>query len=197
MKTKCSKIKDFWRRRFSSLRNSRISKKSQISQIFLYILALFIFALILYYGYFGIKSIIDQGERVAYVRFKTDLENAVQKVLPTYRKVLPFDKNNPLRIPGKITKVCFVSSDIIGTDELQFPDELKNDYPIISLSVAEGTQENVFVFPREEARQPIYLPKITVPDDFMCVETVQGRLDIVLRNIGKEILIEEYIEPTE
>jgi hypothetical protein len=166
-------------------------KKAQISQIFIYILALFIFALILYYGYYGISKIIQQGEEVAFVRFKTDLESAVQEVLPIYRRVLPFNKNNPLRAPGKINKVCFVSSSKIG--DTDFAAEI--DDPIIALSVEEGTEENVFVFPREEARQPIYLPKITVPDGFMCVETVQGRLDIVLRSIGKEVSIEEYVEP--
>ena len=40
----------------------------------------------------------------------------------------------------------------------------------------------------------IYLQKITVADDFMCIETSQGRLDIVLRSLGKEVLIEEYVE---
>ena len=66
-------------------------KKAQISQVFIYILALFIFALIIYYGYYGISSIIKQGEEVAYVKFKTQLENEVSRVLPIYRKVTIFN----------------------------------------------------------------------------------------------------------
>ena len=171
-------------------------KKAQISQIFIYILALFIFALIIYYGYFGINSILIKGEEVAYIRFKTDLENAVQGVLPMHGRFLPFNKDNPLSVPGKITEVCFVSSAKIG--DANFAAQIEDQDPIIALSVEEGTQENVFILPREQARQQIYLPKIKVPEDFMCVETVQGRLDITLRNIGIDgVLIEEYIEPAE
>jgi len=101
-----------------------------------------------------------------------------------------FNKDNPLRVPGKITEICFVSSSKIEALDLSGIDD-----PVIALSVEAGTQENAFVFPREQARQPIYLPKIKVPDDFMCVETVQGRLDVVLINKGRYVWIEEYVEP--
>ncbi|MBW2965809.1 hypothetical protein KY342_01755 [Candidatus Woesearchaeota archaeon] len=165
-------------------------KKSQISQVFIYIMALFIFALILYYGYYSISSFIKRGEEVVFIKFKTELESEVEVLLPQYGSVSIFNEKKPLKVPGDVEEICFVSSNLISTAIEDLPPSLLNYRKdrTIKLSVAEGAEENVFILPREE-RPAIWLPHIEVSDDFLCIPTKQARLDIRLESFGNYVKI--------
>ena len=165
-------------------------KKSQITQVFIYILALFIFALILYYGYYSISSFIKKGEEVVYIKFKTQLESEVEAILPQYGSVSIFNKNKPLKAPGKAEEACFVSYNAVGNIGVitgESAAELQK-YPIIKLSIESGTEENVFLLPREE-RAPISFLRIEIPGGFGCIPVKQGRLDIRLESLGNAVRI--------
>jgi len=166
-------------------------KKSQISQVFIYIMALFIFALILYYGYYSISSFIQRGEEVAFIKFKTELESEFDVLLPQYGSVSIFNEKKPLKVPSDVEEICFVSSDLLGRTIDKLPGSLRNYQKdrTIKLSVAEGAEENVFIIPREE-RPSIYLTHIKVDDDFLCIPIKQGRLDIRLESFGNYIQID-------
>lgn len=168
------------------------SKKAQIAQVFIYILALFIFALILYYGYYSISSFIKKGEEVVYIKFKTQLESEVEAILPQFGSVSIFSKNKPLKVPGKAEKVCFVSYNNIISREIPSQPSDSID-PIIRLGIMQGAEENVFLLPREE-RAPISLLRIKVPGNFDCIPVKQGRLDIRLESLGNVVRITEYEE---
>ncbi len=168
-----------------------MKKRSQISQVFIYIMALFIFALILYYGYYSISKFIKRGEEVTYIKFKTQLEGEVDAILPQYLSVSIFSKDKPLKVPGKVEEVCFVSYDKIKPNP--DPSVVLGKYPIIILSVEAGTEENVFLLPLEE-RAPISLLRIEVPGGFDCIPVKQGRLDIRLESLGNVVKITEYNE---
>jgi len=158
-------------------------RKSQIAQVFIYILALFIFALILYYGYYSISSFIKRGEEVTYIKFKTSLESEVEAILPQFGSVSIFNQNKPLKAPGNVERVCFVSySKVMAGDGSGIAD------PVIKLSVQSRTEENVFLFPREE-RTPISLLRIEVDQGFECIDIKQGRLDIRLESFGNHVKI--------
>jgi hypothetical protein len=166
-------------------------KKAQISQVFIYIMALFIFALILYYGYYSISSFIKRGEEVVFIKFKTELESEIDVLLPQYGSVSIFSEKKPLKVPSDVEEICFVSSDLIGSSIDKLPSSLihyRKD-PTIKLSVAEGAQENVFIVPREE-RASIFLTHIKAADDFFCIPTKQGRLDIRLESFGSYVQID-------
>ncbi|MBW2981364.1 hypothetical protein KY343_00660 [Candidatus Woesearchaeota archaeon] len=169
-----------------------MKKKAQIAQVFIYILALFIFALIIYYGYYSISSFIKKGEEVTYIKFKTQLESEVEAILPQFGSVSIFSKNKPLKAPGNVEKVCFVSYNNVVNKMI--PSEPSDTIdPVTRLSIEQGTEENVFLFPREE-RAPISLLRIRVTNDFDCIPVKQGRLDIRLESEGNLVRITEYIE---
>jgi hypothetical protein len=170
------------------------SKRSQIAQVFIYILALFIFALILYYGTYSIYSFIKKGEEVVYIKFKTTLESEVEAILPQFGSVSIFNKNKPLKVPGKVEKVCFVSYDAVKNGERDAITEEAGRYrPVIELSVGARAEENVFLLPIEE-RAPISFLRIEVLYGFKCIPVKQGRLDIRLESKGNLVEITEYTE---
>ncbi len=174
-----SKIKDFWCFPWKQ------SKKAQIAQVFIYILALFIFALILYYGYYSISSFIKKGEEVTYIKFKTSLESEVEAILPQFGSVSIFNKNKPLKVPSKVEQICFVSYNNVINGIA--PNHPQLD-PVIKLSIESKTEENVFLLPREE-RAPISLLRIEVPGGFDCISMKQSRLDIRLESLGNVVKI--------
>ena len=168
------------------------SRKSQVSQVFIYIMALFIFALIIYYGYYSISSFIKRGEEVVFIKFKTQLESEVEELLPKYGSVSIFNEKKPLK-SGNVEEVCFLSSGVIDGSIRPIPSTL-DDYPVIKLGVGKDVQENVFVFPRKERPSISFLRIKVMPTDFECIPIKQGRLDIRLESLGSEVLIQAYEE---
>ena len=86
-------------------------KKAQLDQPFIYIFVAFVFVLVLIFGVTKIKDMNELKEKSAYIKFKTDFQDAVSK---TYIKnegtLLTFSRdsnNNPLSLPSEIKEVCF------------------------------------------------------------------------------------------
>ena len=65
-----------------------IGKKAMgVGQVFIFIVAAITFALIMIFGYKAISGFVSTGEDVAFVQFKTDLENSVRKIYTEYGAV--------------------------------------------------------------------------------------------------------------
>ena len=86
-------------------------KKAQLDQPFIYIFVAFVVVLVLIFGVTKIKDMNELKEKSAYIKFKTDFQDAVSK---TYIKnegtLLTFSRdsnNNPLSLPSEIKEVCF------------------------------------------------------------------------------------------
>ena len=160
------------------------------------IFTMVVFATIFVFGYKAITGIVDQGDEAAYVQFKTDLEKSVRRVARDVDSVIVHNARNPLRVPGKYKKVCFVDVDqpfrgcpeeldLIACDTWKTASE-QND-PTQPFDAWERADANVFVQP------PGYFPLKTTPlrlenKAFLCIAT-PGRLDMRLTGKGSFTLI--------
>ncbi len=168
-----------------------MKKKSQIAgQIFIWILAIFILAIIVFYGYKAISSFMQKGEEVSFIQFKNTLESEVTRLSTQLGDVVVFNERNPLNVPGKYKTVCFVSG---GADDLDIPIGLSESLKkTINASIESDiitTTENVFLEPLSP--NPIYVGNIEIVDgDILCMDVVNGRIDIRLTGRGGATRIE-------
>jgi len=169
----------------SQIRRKKIRKKSQIAgQIFIYILAIFVFAIIILYGYTAIKGFIEKGQETAFIQFKNTLEGEVSRISTEPGDIIVFNERNPLNVPGDYRRVCFLSKD---ADISQVPDWLSPKTKEIIISAINSglhiATENVYLDP--PAKSPIFLGTIeTSPNNILCINITQGRLDIRLEGRG-------------
>jgi len=105
------------------------------TQIFVYAIAAIVVTLIMIYGYTAIQKMREQAEDVAYIKFKTDLENAVKTL--SYATPGDVDKLE-LQLPKGYREICFVDVEKAATNNGAFVNR-----PIISSSVGTA-KENVF-----------------------------------------------------
>lgn len=152
-------------------------RRAQIQgQIFVYILALFIVGLILYFGYNAIQDLTDRADLAAKIKFQTDIESYIKSLRGNYGS----EKTIRLNVPGGFEKVCF--ADI----SFHFGNEM-NDYPIIEESVKSGVQKNVFLFP--PGTDAYYVGEMEVADNFKCFDVLAGRITIKLEGKGNSVEI--------
>ncbi|MBW2993066.1 hypothetical protein KY317_00655 [Candidatus Woesearchaeota archaeon] len=161
-----------------------MKRKSQIAgEIFIWILALFILAVIVFYGYKAISGFMQRGEEVSFIQFKNNLESEITVLSTQLNDVVVFNERNPLRIPSKYKEVCFVSENAV---------EGETENRIIKEAIKAGihkTTENVFLEP--PAANPVYVGKIEMDNGILCVPVVKGRIDIRLTGRGGATLIEK------
>lgn len=152
-------------------------KKGQaIGQIFTYIIAIIITAIILGYGYNSIVSIKQKSEQVSYIKFKNDLQNEIKKISFDFGSV----KKVSFSLPKNYKQVCFVET---PPDE-DTPIPITNPkYPIIVDSSKSGVKKNVFLV-ENIAKDSFYIGKIVLPEDLFCVNTINGRIQLKLEGMG-------------
>lgn len=158
-------------------------KKSQmIGEIFIWIAALFILAIIVFYGYKAISDFMQRGEEVSFIQFKNTIESEAVRLSTQLNDVVVFNEKNPLKVPGKYQQVCFVSSEASVGD---------TDNKVIKEAIRAGihnTTENVFLEPL--APNPIFIGNIELDEGVLCVPVVKGRIDIRLTGRGGATRIE-------
>ncbi|MDP3640130.1 MAG: hypothetical protein Q8R53_02925 [Nanoarchaeota archaeon] len=72
--------------------------------VFVYILVGITFALVLIFGYQAISGFLQSSEEVAFVQFKTDLENSIKRLSTEYGSVRFEEYTTPLGYE----RICFV-----------------------------------------------------------------------------------------
>ncbi len=181
------------------------SKGVLMGQVFIYITAVIIFAVILIFGYQAIAGFLEKGEKVAYLTFKTDLENAIKNVYSDYGTVVIYNERNVLSIPGQYKEICFVD---LGKNVPVNSDFCKNNPIICNAWVtakdnggwAAGDQ-NVFLEPMGLSPIKVYQITLdTVDDDledftdqgYLCILVVQGRLHMRLEGMGDHTFISAF-----
>ena len=166
--------------------------RGEISQVFVYIMVVIVFAVVFLFGYRAINHFVAEGEKVAFITFKNDIEDAIKSV--EFGSVNVYHAERPLRVPSKYTKVCFIDFDTA-----------KNlNVPCTGLSVSacdalkskgsgwEGAESNVFLTP--EGLLPIKVYRIRLknkngqPVPTLCIPTA-GRLDMRLTGQGTHTVI--------
>lgn len=180
-------------------RQIRRYKRGEISQVFMYITAMIVFAVVFFFGYRAIGDFMQKGKDVAFITFKTDLENAVRRVGPEFGSVVLYNAKNPLRISGGYKRACFVDMDFVYNEQ----DCLKGLDPITcdawkTAGSYSGTDANVFLDP--PAPNPIKVYSFEADTNgngesdnkdkgYVCIDVRAGRLDIRIEGKGNKALI--------
>ena len=166
-----------------------MSKKAQVQRVFFFIVAIFVFAVILLFGYRAIHSFVEKGKKVELIQFKNDIESAIRDLAIQYGDQIVFNEKNPMRVPSGYEYVCFVSGDASDGD---IPDEYK--YAHIKAAVEQGlhkSSENIFLIPPADIT--IYAGPIEVWNsssnellNFACIKVEKGRIDFKIEGRGKK-----------
>ena len=169
-----------------------MDKKAQIQRIFFYIVAIFIFAVILLFGYKAIHSFIEKGKKVELIQFKNDLESAIRDLAIQYGDQIVFNEKNPMRVPSGFSQVCFVSPSAKKDD---IPGEY--EYAHIKAAVEQNlhnSTENVFLIPPAEIS--IFVGPIEIwnstsksPQEFACLKIEKGRINFKIEGRGDKTRI--------
>lgn len=158
-------------------------KKGQIiGQIFIYILAIILIAFVLGYGYKTIAAFGQKTEQVSFLKFKTELQNAVKTITTDFGSV----KIKVFPVPGNYNEVCFVRS------HESFPpiSLIFSNYPIISDSVESDVEKNVFLV-KNTAKDSFYVGKIVTNPDLYCVNVTNSAIKLRLEGKGDHVVISE------
>lgn len=156
-------------------------KNSQLyGQIFIYVLTIFLTAIILTYGYSAVGNFRKRAEQLSCLKFQNDLKNAVQSIYSDYGSV----RKKELQLCGDYTKVCFVES-------LAQPNMPANVDPIIKDSILSKTGKNVF-FLEKTAKESFYAGKISVDPDILCVKAIENKISLRLEGRGSYAVLSEW-----
>ena len=99
-------------------------KKAQIqAQVFVYVLAMLVIALVLLYGYRSINTMKERANQVDLLAFKNDMTKSIEKVSNDYGTV----RVPTFNIPKEYKEVCFIDIDNNGMKEF-FYNKRCNDY---------------------------------------------------------------------
>lgn len=162
-------------------------KKSQVNQVFIYLISTLIVILVLYYGYTAVKRINEKEKELSFVQFKNAMTDTVGSVASDFGTV----RIVPFVVPSGISEVCFVDKRLIQA-KLQDAEDiiLRNKYPIIHDSVADGVFNNVFLLPDGA---PFFIEDFQMDladtGGFSCVKVVQGRISVRLEGFGNYALL--------
>ena len=92
-------------------------RKGIASQVFIYIFAVIVMAMILYFGFTQIVNIKGLTDKSVYITFREDFKDAVNDVYYKNKgSVMVFSqesRNKPLELPNGINQVCFQGSKVM------------------------------------------------------------------------------------
>lgn len=158
-----------------------MKKRGAIDQIFVYIFALIVAALIIGFGYYIITNVLKLGKEVETIKFKQDLE----KNINLYYDFAPGTSANvQIRVPDGIKAVCFI------VDGEPSGIEYKDVEKIASIL----KDKNVFFATTKSdvKAEPIYITKFKPSPDPLCINTLRGVLDVDMVTGAKEVIISEH-----
>ena len=172
-------------------------KRGEISQAFTYIMVVIVFSVVFLFGYKAINHFVGEGEKVAFITFKSDIENAVKSI--GYGSVTVYNAEHPLRVPSRYTKVCFFDYDIspkpdwVADESMPCPNDISVQAcdAFRTYESWESSDANVFLSP--EGIVPIKVYRIKLKNNrtsvpYICIPAA-GRLDIRLAGQGTHVLI--------
>ena len=163
-------------------------KKGQlIGQVFVFVIAAILFALVLLYGYKAIGKFGEQRKEVALIEFQDDLKAAVAKVAIDYGSVKKFVIN----VPADFDEVCFIDLQTVSTRGV--PDFIRDERPLIANEIEGGSDQNVYLKPFPD--QPMKIPPISVGGDhegegYLCIANTRVGIVLKLSGLGDKAKIE-------
>ncbi len=157
-----------------------------INQVFVFMIAGLIFALIMIFGYQAITGFIDTSEDVLFTKFKTSIEADVQKIHTDFGSI----RKKTYTLPSTFEEVCFVDMDKPYSQDCNIG-LLACD----TWKTSEGynsVDQNVFLKPSASAIKvaPITLTDVkNNPLNSLCVKTINGGITIILEGKGDHAVI--------
>jgi len=152
-------------------------KKSQVGQIFIYLISTLVVILVLYYGYAAIKGIGKKQEQLSLVKFQKAIEDTVVYTSSDYGTV----RIETFTVPVQFSDVCFVDKNVIVTGNASQINE--QQYTLIYNSVKDRVNKNVFPIPGGD---PFYVDKVWVDEGggFTCFNVAQGNIKVRIEGFG-------------
>ncbi|MBI2140108.1 hypothetical protein HYU14_04230 [Candidatus Woesearchaeota archaeon] len=163
-------------------------------QIFIYVLAIIIFAFILLYGYRSLAGIREKTEQVSFIKFKTDFISSVKRVAPDFGT----EKREEFFIGGDYQEICFVRSINNGDNygiTFQEMSSIKSKSMLIA-DVVENNKDSAVPSERESfflltttLEESFAAGYIDTPGGFSCLPIINGRVKIKLEGKGNHAYI--------
>jgi hypothetical protein len=154
-----------------------INKKSEISQVFVYLSTAMVIVIVLGFGFKWLSGLIFKVSEVECVQFKIELERRVSNNLD-------FGKINtkPIRVDCDFREICFVS------DPIMFNPQVNSNYPIINDSLNGNVKNNVF-FRNQITESFFYIEELKVENDIKCFNVTNLGLEFKIEGKGNHVLL--------
>jgi len=152
--------------------------KSQVGQIFIYVITIVLVGFLLFYGYSAISGFKDKADQVSYIQFKNSLQNTAEVISLDYGSV----KVKDFILPDGIVKLCIVKN------FPELPTLSNTNYPIIEDSVNSKVNKNVFLI-GDNLEDSFNVEKIFLEDDMKCLDVISGKLKLKLEGRGDHTII--------
>jgi len=197
--------------------NNKSKKAIIVGELFIYILAVVVFSMTVYFGFKAINTIIKQKEQIDFVSFKISLEREIKEVYSDFGTITVFNERNAFVGEG-LKRICFV-------------DTSKEIYPLLNEIISPGIcnkknkdynfemcdswkaneqalTQNIFTDPRSKGDILIETKFLVdgngdgkedragscAPTDkcfYLCIDDKNGRFDFSIEGRGKYALIKK------
>ncbi len=171
-----------------------MNKKSQnASQMFVYIIAIIIVGVILFFGYNAISDFIGRTDQITLVDFQNKMQSSIKSITNQYGSF----KRKEFVLSGEYLEVCFVRNYETSEVELEFVPANFADHPIIldnidfTDPISPIPLKNVFLI-KQKGTEPLdEIGKIKFAGNSMlkCFDVVDGRLTINIEGKGDHVVI--------
>ena len=164
-----------------------MNKRGISSQIFIWIFAMVVLGVIIYFGFDMIGKTWCFGKKVDTVKFHQDLKMKVEEI---YLLSKGSNAKAEFSVPNGIREVCFC-------DNCNFNNNRKDDY-VAKNSDIKNTIEtipdagNIFFSSDDDCvdASPIRIKEIMFELNPLWFDTSRGKLNIVLENIGDKVRVQ-------
>jgi len=158
-------------------------KKSQVQQIFIYIVAIILFSLILVYGYNAVRGFRAKTDQVALLQLKNDISSSITKVSTDFGTII----KKELDVPFKYKEICFV--DLTKSGSAPVTDICKVDgNPIVCNSWTDKSPYNMFLVSQKDI-ETYNIGEIRIDDGFFCTDLINGKATLRLEGKGDYVLL--------
>jgi hypothetical protein len=157
------------------------SKAFSPMNVLIYILALLVGALILFYGYKAISQLSNQGDRALYIRFQSSLQADIKEIssLPGTIRIKEYS------LPSRFNKVCFFD---LKKENCANPGELSlSDSASVICDSVKASVANIFVLPLQE--KDIKISEIELEQSPLCIDIPTGLFKVKITGKGRTALL--------
>ena len=155
-----------------------MNKRGISTQMFTWIFALFVIAIVLYFGITSLMKVIDTSETVDTLRFQKDVEREVNLL---YGYAPGSNKEVSISAPSGVKGVCFM--------DLTKP---LNEIKFSSVKKFRGLVSNKNLFyavVQGTPPEPTIINRLKPKNNPTCIEVSRNRIEFMLKNEGENVVV--------